>query len=196
MTLRFLPLLLALATASHAEPRELCPDRPGKATPACTLDPGRVEFETSFVDWTHDVSAGERTDTIVAADSLVRIGLGETTEAQFGWTAYGHVRTRDVSGAVTHGSGIGDATLAIRQNLRNPDGSGVSVALEPFVTLPIGHHDIGDTTWSAGLIVPFSAEAFGQAAGRDRSRDRCRRRCRARGVAISRSRSPLRRRCR
>jgi hypothetical protein len=38
----------------------------------------------------------------------------------------------------------------------NPDGSGLSIALLPYATLPTGGHAIGAGDWSAGLIVPVN----------------------------------------
>src|SRR5690349_18301682 len=86
----------AWADTSDAAPaRDLCPDRPGLGTPACTLDAGRVVVELGLGDWTRDTTGPVRSDTIIAGDTLVRIGLNDSLEAQIGWTAYGHVRTRD-----------------------------------------------------------------------------------------------------
>ena len=89
----------------------------------------------------------------------MRLGLGATTEARLEWTPAGHVRTRDrPTGAVDRATRAGDATLALRQSLHQPDGSGMSVALQPFVTLPIGRRPVGAGDWGAGIIVPASFE--------------------------------------
>lgn len=139
------------------EARELCADRPGLGTPPCTVDKGRVVVELGLGDWTRDRSAESRVDTIEAGDALVRLGLSDDLEAQIGWTAYGHVRTRDrLTGGVDRESGVGDVRLALRRNLRNPDGSGASVALMPYISLPSGGMAIGDGDWGAGLLMPIS----------------------------------------
>ena len=52
--------------------------------------------------------------------------------------------------------GVGDVRLAVRQNLRNLDGKGLSFGVEPFVTLPVGRTPIGDQSWSAGAVLPVS----------------------------------------
>lgn len=153
-----LPLLLIAPGIAHAgDRRPLCPDRPGKATPPCVLDSGQIEYETGIADWTHDHDDDQTTDTILAADSLLRIGLTGDTEAQIGWTPWGHVRVRD-GGVRSTDSGTGDVTLAVRRNLRNPDGGGFSIAAQPFVTLPTGGRAIGAGDWGAGLIIPASFE--------------------------------------
>lgn len=50
------------------------------------------------------------------------------------------------------------------QNLQNPDGSGVSLALMPYILLPVGGEAIGAGDWGAGLIVPVSVEMGGSAS--------------------------------
>jgi hypothetical protein len=153
-------LMLAAAAATPAiaaDAREFCPDRPGLGTPACTMNAGRIAVEIGIVDWTLERDAESRTDTIVGGDTLVRLGIDDATEVQVGWTAFGHVRTRDrATGMVDRASGTGDVTLAVRRNLRNPDGSGVSFAVMPYATLPTGGSTIGAGDWGAGLIVPIS----------------------------------------
>lgn len=148
---------LAASAAQGEELRDFCPDRPGLGTPACTIDAGHFDVELGIADWTLDKTPGSRTDTVEAGQLLVRVGLTDHLEAQLGWTAFGHVRTRDRStGSVDRASGLGDLTLALRHNLVSPDGSGFSLAVMPFATLPTGGAAIGSGEWSAGLLVPLS----------------------------------------
>jgi hypothetical protein len=151
------------ATAARSEAlRDFCPDRPGLGTPACTIDSGHFDIELGIAGWTLDKTPDSRTDLVEAGQLLVRIGLTDSLEAQLGWTAFGHVRTRDrASGAVDRASGVGDLTLALRQNLAGPDGSGLSLAVMPYATLPTGGAAIGAGEWSAGLLVPLSYDLGG-----------------------------------
>lgn len=155
----FMPFAAALLVPviAHAgdQERDYCPARPGLGTPACTMAPGQVSVETSLGDWTLDKQGGDRTDTVLIGDTSLRIGLTDTIEAQVGWTPLGIVRER-TGGAVARKTRAGDATLGIKANLRNPDGSGLSVAVQPFVTLPVGRTPIGAGDWGAGLIVPVT----------------------------------------
>ena len=144
-------VLLCAASAAPAALRDYCPDRPGIGAPACTVDPGHVSIETGIADWSLDKSAGERAETLLAGDILTRIGIGAATELRLGWTSYGRERGRDATGTVTRQHRIGDAMIGVRQNLRNPDGSGISIALTPFVTIPVGRRPIGAGDWGAGL---------------------------------------------
>jgi hypothetical protein len=148
--------LAALAAAPvAAEGRDLCPDRPGLGTPACTVDRGRVVVETGLADWTLDKSAGARSDTVLIGDTLLRIGVSDTIELQLGWTPFGYNRER-VGAVVDKASRVGDVTLGAKINLHNPDGSGFSAALLPYTTLPTGRQPIGAGDWGGGLVVPLS----------------------------------------
>jgi len=148
-------ILIAMPAAAQDKLRDYCPTRPGLGTPACTIDPGHVSVETSFADWTLDKQGGDRTDTVLIGDTLVRIGLGDTIEAQIGWTPAGFVRERS-GGMVDRATRVGDARLGLKANLASPDGSGFSAAVQPFVTLPVGRQPVGAGDWGAGVVVPLT----------------------------------------
>jgi len=150
---------LAIGSPALAEDklRDLCSERPGLDTPACTVDSGHLQVEAGLGDWTLDKLPDARTDTIVSGDISARYGVGESTEVRLGWTAYGHSRTRDrATGMVDRLSGTGDVTVGLKQNLSNPSGDGFSLALLPYATLPTGKTGIGAGDWGAGLLVPVS----------------------------------------
>ncbi len=115
--------------------------------------------ETSLADWTRDDAGGNRSDTVLTGDLLLRYGIDGKSEVQLGWTALGHNRERDsASGAIMRGHGTGDIGLAYKRSLVNPDGAGLSIAVQPFMTLPTGGSAIGAGDWSTGIILPISAE--------------------------------------
>ncbi len=149
--------LAGIGTAQAQDMRPLCPDRPGLDSPACTVDRGHFVMESGAVDWSLDRDSAQRSDSWTFGDLLIRYGVTQDMEVQLGWTALGTVRTRDrASGTVTHASGTGDLTLAMRRNLSHPDGSGFALAVMPYATLPIGGATIGAGDWGGGLIVPVS----------------------------------------
>ncbi len=158
-------LLLAMAIvvgATTARARDYCPDRPGIYTPPCVIDPGKLSFETSLGDWTHQSDEQSIEDTVLIGDLSLRYGIAEHTELRFGWTPYGHDRTRDrESGEIDRLSGTGDVTLGIKRNLIDPTGKQLSIALLPQVTLPSGGRMIGSGDWGAGLLVPVSVPLGG-----------------------------------
>lgn len=151
-----LALLLPNAAWAQDDPR-FCPNRPSLESSACTTEPGRVHVEFSVADWTLDDTVDARNDTILGGDFLARVGVGPSTELQVGWTPIAYARTRDkATGAVSRVARPGDARLAVRQNLANPDGSGLSYGIEPFVTVPLGRKPVGAGTWGAGVVLPVT----------------------------------------
>lgn len=152
-------LAIGAVPAAAQELRPLCADRPGLETPACTVDAGHVQLEIGLGDWIRDTKPDVRTDTIVAADMIARIGLSDSLEARIGWTAYGHERERDrATGGIERQARTGDVTIGVKQNLRNPDGSGLSIALLPYAVVPVGRGPIGAGDWAAGLTGAISYE--------------------------------------
>ncbi len=149
--------LASLSGAAAAQDRDYCPERPGIDTPACTMAPGKVSVEASIADWTRDDRPGSREDSIVFGDTLVRVGVSDTIEARIGWTSFGHDRMRDSTGVDTV-NGVGDVSLGMKANLHDPDGSGFSIAVLPYVTLPVGRSSIGAGDWGAGFLVPVTYE--------------------------------------
>ncbi|WP_244624670.1 transporter [Sphingomonas sp. So64.6b] len=146
-----------LSGTAHAAERDYCPERPGIGTPACTVAPGHVSLEAGLIDWTREDDSSMRSDTVLIGDTLVRIGLTDTVEGQIGWTPFGHVRTRDKnSGTIDRADRVGDVLLGFKANLHNPDGSGFSVAIHPFVTVPVGRGPVGAGDWGTGLVVPVT----------------------------------------
>lgn len=162
-TCLFVPAVVACslpATAARAEElRDFCSDRPGLGTPTCIMDRGHLMVETGIADWSHDSNDGLRSDSVALGAVLLRYGLTDTLEAHVGWDGYSLTRTRDrFEGTSTRDDGGGDMTLALRQSLRNPDGSGFSLAAMPYVTLPTGSDAVSAGDWGAGLLVPVSVE--------------------------------------
>ena len=151
-------LIAAMSAApAAAQDRDLCVDRPGLGTPPCTVATGKVMVELGLVDWTLDRTPETRTDTIVAGDVLVRIGVADHAEVRLGWTSFGHVRERDrLAGSIDAGSGVGDILVGLNRNLVSPDGSGMSISILPYATLPVGGSAIGAGDWSAGVLIPIS----------------------------------------
>lgn len=151
---------LSLTSAAHARDRVLrdfCADRPGKGTPPCILDPGHIQTEMSLVDFVRDRSPRVLSNTILIGDLFIRAGLTDATELRIGWTPFGIFQMRDLAtSGVMHNSGVGDVMLGFRTNLKSPDGSGVSIAVQPSVSLAVGGSAIGAGAWGVSLVVPMS----------------------------------------
>lgn len=150
-------LAMTLAAAPALAQKSYCPERPGLDTPACVVEPGRVSVETGLVDWTLDRQPDSRTDTVLIADTLVRVGVADQIEARIGWTPYGHERVRDrQTGAIDRVGQSGDVSLGMKAGLLHPDGNGLSLSLLPYVTLPVGGSTIGSRVAGGGVLVPVT----------------------------------------
>lgn len=146
-----------IPVAAAAQERDYCPARPGLGTPPCTMEQGKVSVEVGIIGWTRDHEEGARSDQIDAADTLVRVGVSDKVELFAGWQAYGHV-TEKSGGITAKSGGVGDLTFGLTANLARPDGSGFSLAVQPYVTAPTGGATLGAGDWGAGLILPMSYE--------------------------------------
>lgn len=154
----------ALAAAAQAqtssERRDFCPDRPGKGSPSCVVDVGVFQAELGAFDASFQRSGPGSSDTYSVGDIEVRLGLTPMMEGQILWTPYTQIRDRS-DGRTTRAEGVGDLTFALRRSLKNPDGSGFSLALQPFVAAPTGKSGIGAGAWQGGLIAPVSIPLAG-----------------------------------
>lgn len=150
-------LLLAAGPAFAQDDASVrfCPNRPSLASSGCTTLPGQIQVEMSGADWQRDDRAGQREERWRFGDVLTRIGVAAHSEVQLGWTAYGITQARDrATGVTERQAGAGDISLAWRRAITHPDGEGVTSALQPYVTLPVGHSGIGEGDWSAGIVAP------------------------------------------
>jgi len=149
--------MMLAAVPAVAQDRPYCPARPGLGTTPCTIEPGRVSLELGLTSWEVDSNADARSDTVVLGGTFVRVGVTADTEVGVAWTAYTHSRTRDrASGAIDRSQGTGDVTIALKHNLVHPGGDGLSIAIQPYITLPTGGAAAGAGDWAAGVVVPLS----------------------------------------
>lgn len=149
-----LALAVAAPAFAHADDlRDLCANRPGKGSPACILDTGHLQVEGDLFDQARDRRAGVTTTDTSIADFQIRYGLTKRSELQVSWAPF---LTERVTGA-GKATGPGDATLAVRWALTDPDSKGVAVALQPFVVAPVGGQAFTADHWSEGLVVPIAA---------------------------------------
>ena len=141
---------LAQTAAEPEEEEPICADRPGIASSTCTVPESRVQVELA-VDWSFQDDGGDRSDTLLAGDTLVRVGVGKRTELQFGWTAYGRLRDR-IAGIRSRDDSAGDAMIGVRH--RFFEQGDVSAAVQGRLLLPIGGAAIGAGDWGFDLEVP------------------------------------------
>lgn len=150
-------LFASVPATAQVPPRALplCADRPGKATPACVVAPGVVQVETSVLDWARDDTGGVRTDVLLFADTLVKFGIGGDTEARVSFTPYIRSRRRGPDGSVSVADGFGDVGLSLRHRFLDGGDADVSIAAQPFVSLPVGGDAVSAGAVTGGVTLPI-----------------------------------------
>jgi len=145
----------AAPAASAADaPDPICADRPGLATPPCTVPAGMLQLEMGLVDWVHHRSAGVRSGDLAIGATTIKLGLTDRLHVELGIAPY--VRSRvSFGGARTTASGFGDLLLAAKYRLTGEEAP-VQVALRPFVKLPTAKPSLGNGKVEGGIVVPVS----------------------------------------
>ncbi|HYZ47910.1 MAG TPA: transporter [Sphingomonas sp.] len=144
--------LTAAARAQGTDEPALCTDRPGKATSACTVPVGKIQFETDLVNWTRMDAGGSRVDTIQYTNPTLKLGLGPNTDVQVNISPYEDVRTR-AGGVVGHSRGVGDLFIRLKQRFTDPD-SKLQIGIVPYVKAPTAKSGIGNREWEGGAVLP------------------------------------------
>lgn len=152
-------LLTALAALpAHAQAlRPLCAARPGIGTPPCILDKRHVQVEVGIFSTQTDVEDGVGVDTIAWGSTEVSYGIDGINQLSVIWAPVNVIRvTDDTTGEQRRYTGVGDVALRWRHSLRNPDGEGLSIALEALVNVPTGAPRISENELGFGLLIPVS----------------------------------------
>ncbi|WP_187336548.1 transporter [Novosphingopyxis iocasae] len=144
----------APADAQSDGPR-FCPNRPGLGSSTCTTGEGHVSVEIGALGWSLDESDNMRSDSVSIGDSFLRYGIDDKTEVQVGFTAYTHNYNR-VGSMITENGGFSDVRLGVRRNLIGNDGGNIALAIEPYVTVPVGASSVSAGDWSTGVVIPSS----------------------------------------
>lgn len=148
-------LLLGPAAAAHAADEDpICADRPGKATPTCTVPAGIVQVETGLVDWSRDRSGGIRTDEIDIGGTAVKFGVTDRLHLELDLPVYATVRNGP--------SGFGDSDVALKYRLTG-EASLVQFALRPFVKIPTAKHALGNGMVEGGVAL-LADSTFGKSS--------------------------------
>jgi len=145
--------ILVTGPAAAQDLRDLCAQRPGKATPPCVVDTGHLQIEVGLADAVFQRGAGMHEDAYAFGTTALRVGLTPRLELEAGWSPW----IVDTVRGGGRRSGAGDATLGLLTALTDPDGKGAAVSLQGFVTLPTATHGLGAGGWTGGVRLPVSA---------------------------------------
>jgi hypothetical protein len=136
--------------------RAFCTDRPTKSTGACTVDAGRLQYETDLVNYTYDRSGGVTTETWLYTNPTLKLGLTNHVDVELNMVPWETITSHDsASGARTRVSGVGDLYLRAKWAVLGDDGGDVAIALVPYLKAPIARAGIGDRAVEGGLIAPL-----------------------------------------
>ena len=149
----------------HAE-RELTSDRPDATESPFTVEPGRVQIESSVGEYTRDRHNPEHADVRVETWSVapvnVRVGLTQNAELQIVAAGFVEQTIEDrEAGVSTRVRGLGDLWLRAKWNFWGNDGGPTALGVMPFVKLPTAREGLGNEHVEGGVILPFAMELSG-----------------------------------
>ena len=145
---------MSSAAWAAAEEPPICADRPGKATPTCTVPAGMVQVESGLADWSGD----HGTDELDIAGTVVKFGVTDRLHIELDLPSY--VTIRDGP------SGFGDSAVALKYRLTT-DSAPVQMGLRPFAKIPTARHALGNGEVEGGLAFLADSTFPGSQAGWD-----------------------------
>ena len=145
-------LTLAALPARAEDLRDLCAQRPGRATPPCILDAGHLQIEAGLADAVLQRGGGQHEDIYSFGAAELRFGVAPRVEVEAGWSPL----VVDTQRGGERRTGSGDATLGVLAALTDPDGKSAAVSLQGFVTAPTATHGLGAGGWTGGTRLPVA----------------------------------------
>ena len=70
------------SAAFAGEGDEMCVDRPGKSSQACTVGAGRFQIETGLASWSVQKGGGERDTLLVIGETTLVYGLDSVSDVE------------------------------------------------------------------------------------------------------------------
>ena len=102
---------------------------------ACTIPAGSLQLETDLPSFTRLGDGGKQIDTVLYANSTLKLGLGANTDIQSNIALYVDIRTRS-GGIVGDVKGVGDLFIRLKQRLTD-SAAKVQIAVVSYVKVPI-----------------------------------------------------------
>ena len=102
---------------------------------ACTIPAGSLQLETDLPSFTRLGDGGKQIDTVLYANSTLKLGLGPNTDIQANIALYVDIRTRS-GGIVGDVKGVGDLFIRLKQRLTD-SAAKVQIAVVSYVKVPI-----------------------------------------------------------
>jgi len=151
-----------ICAGNPALAHDLCPDRPGKGTAPCTVDPGHIQLEADLFNGTYQRSHGVTSELDLVANPTIKYGVSETFDIEANFAPYMRTRVRDrASGVAETHTGHGDLFLRAKSALIGAEGGAFALTLSPFVKIPTASSNIGNGAVEGGLLVPLALDLGG-----------------------------------
>lgn len=153
----FFVIGIAVARADDSALRDLCTDRPGKGTSACTVDAGHFQIETELFNGAFQDEDGLHTDTYVFPNPTFKYGVTDSWDIEANLVPFVEIHLHDsATGATQTMSGVGDLYLRSKWAVIGNGGSDFALAVEPFVKLPTASQTIGNGAVEGGVLAPLA----------------------------------------
>jgi hypothetical protein len=133
--------------------RSFCTDRPTRSNLPCTVDAGHFQYEADIVNWSYAHADGVTTNTVLAPNPTLKLGLTNTIDFELSMAPWEMVTTRSAAGS-QHLTGYGDMFFRTKINLAGAEGGDFQAAIIPYVKTPIAKSGIGDGATEGGAIAP------------------------------------------
>lgn len=151
-----LPTGDGLAAISTGARRELTTDRPDSTESPFTIEPGHVQVEMDFANYTRDRSAGTTITQWEAAPFNLRLGVAADLEVGIFVTPFQREDERPSAGPGTRSHGLGDLVWRTKLNLFGNDGGSTALGVIADVKLPTASGGLGNGKFEAEFILPVA----------------------------------------
>src|SRR5277367_1245158 len=133
--------------------RSFCTDRPTRSNAPCTVDAGHFQYEADLVNWTYAHADGVTTNTVLAPNPTIKLGLTNTIDFELSMAPWEMVTTSSAAGK-QHLTGVGDLFVRAKINLAGAEGGDFQAAIIPYVKTPLAKSGIGNGATEGGAIAP------------------------------------------
>jgi hypothetical protein len=125
-----------------------------------TVAPGRFLLEMDAISLTVDKEAGGKYTAFGAASTFLSTGLAHNWDIQVGAELF-ITQKYEEGGFTDRNSGIGDVYVRTKWRFYDDPGSGIAVAILPYVKIPTNSGGVGNKSAEGGIIVPWTSKLWG-----------------------------------
>jgi len=140
--------------------REMTTDRPDATESPFTVDPGHVQLEMDFGNFSRDREAGVKVTEWETLPFNLRFGMSENFEAGIFVAPY-HRTVETAAGVRTPAAGFGDIGLRAKWNVTGNEGADFAWGLMADLKLPTAATGLGNGHWEGALTLPTAFELGG-----------------------------------